>query len=105
MGKLALTLLIAGLLTVGAALYKHSMSDEAFCDQCSAASANSPAPITTVAASVTDAPIPAPADWVDYGPVLEAGPEGGWDFLWGGLTPVGVVKKDGVPNVQHFSRS
>jgi hypothetical protein len=40
--------------------------------------------------------IPKPADWVDYGHTLEAGPEGSWDFQWAGVTPVGVIKKSGT---------
>ena len=39
-------------------------------------------------------PIPPQDDWVDYGPVLETGAEGDWDFFWAGLTPASVVKKD-----------
>jgi hypothetical protein len=41
-------------------------------------------------------PIPTQDDWVDYGPVLETGQEGEWDFFWAGLTPASVVKKDGI---------
>jgi hypothetical protein len=40
--------------------------------------------------------IPEQDDWVDYGPVLEAGQEGEWDFYWAGITPASVVKKDGT---------
>ena len=40
--------------------------------------------------------LPAPEDWVDYGPVLESGEEGEWDFLWAGVSPASVVKKDGT---------
>jgi hypothetical protein len=40
--------------------------------------------------------IPVPNDWVDYGPVLEAGAEGEWDFMFAGITPASVVKKDGT---------
>ena len=38
--------------------------------------------------------IPGPDDWVDYGPILEAGGEGEWDFLWADETPGSIVKKD-----------
>ena len=41
-------------------------------------------------------PIPQPSDWIDYGPVIEAGPEGEWDFHWGGHTPCCIIKKDGI---------
>jgi hypothetical protein len=41
-------------------------------------------------------PIPTQDDWVDYGPVLEAGAEGEWDFFFAGATPASVIKKDGT---------
>jgi hypothetical protein len=41
-----------------------------------------------------DLQIPLQEDWVDYGPVLETGAEGEWDFFWAGATPASVVKKD-----------
>jgi hypothetical protein len=40
--------------------------------------------------------LPGPEDWVDHGPILEAGREGDWDFLFAGITPASLVKKDGV---------
>jgi hypothetical protein len=40
--------------------------------------------------------IPQADDWKDYGPILEAGSEGEWDFLFAGITPASLVKKDGV---------
>jgi hypothetical protein len=43
-----------------------------------------------------DLPIPIQNDWIDFGPVLEAGAEGEWDFFWAGLTPASVIKKDGT---------
>jgi hypothetical protein len=40
--------------------------------------------------------IPAQSDWVDCGPIFNAGAEGEWDYyLWGGFAAT-VVKKDGV---------
>jgi hypothetical protein len=39
-------------------------------------------------------PIPTQNDWMEFGPVLETGAEGEWDFFWAGLTPASVVKKD-----------
>jgi hypothetical protein len=44
----------------------------------------------------SDLPIPTQNDWIDFGPVLEAGAEGEWDFFWAGLTPASVIKKDGT---------
>jgi hypothetical protein len=41
-----------------------------------------------------DLQIPLQEDWVDYGPVLETGQEGEWDFFWAGATPASIVKKD-----------
>jgi hypothetical protein len=46
-----------------------------------------------------DLPIPTQNDWIDFGPVLEAGAEGEWDFFWAGFTPASVIKKD---NVYYF---
>jgi hypothetical protein len=40
--------------------------------------------------------IPEQTDWVDHGPIFEAGGEGEWDYLlYGGFT-VSVLKKDGI---------
>lgn len=40
--------------------------------------------------------IPKVSDWVDYGTILTAGPEGAWDhFLYGGFAAT-AVKKDGI---------
>jgi hypothetical protein len=37
--------------------------------------------------------LPAPGDWIDYGTIFTAGPEGAWDhILWGGFA-ASVVKK------------
>jgi hypothetical protein len=38
--------------------------------------------------------IPKPDDWIDFGRILEAGGEGEWDFLFAGITPASLVKKD-----------
>ncbi len=40
--------------------------------------------------------IPRPEDWIDYGPILESGVEGEWDFNWGDFAPAVIVKKDGL---------
>jgi glycosyltransferase involved in cell wall biosynthesis len=40
--------------------------------------------------------IPGPDDWVDYGPILEKGDEGEWDFSFAGITPASLIKKDGT---------
>ena len=45
---------------------------------------------------LAEIPIPEAADWVDYGPVLEVGAAGEWDFMFAGATPGSVVKKDGL---------
>lgn len=55
-----------------------------------------PAPPQSTSSVPADLPVPAPEAWADYGPVLEAGAEGEWDFLFAGLTPASVVKKDGT---------
>jgi hypothetical protein len=40
--------------------------------------------------------IPAQSDWVDCGPIFNAGAEGEWDYyLWGGFA-ASIVKKDGL---------
>jgi hypothetical protein len=39
--------------------------------------------------------LPGPEDWVDYGPILEAGREGDWDFLLIGLTTVLLKDTEG----------
>ena len=40
--------------------------------------------------------VPAPSDWIDLGPRLDAGEPGQWDrILWGGFTN-SIVEKDGV---------
>jgi hypothetical protein len=44
--------------------------------------------------ALSDIVIPRQEDWVDYGTVLETGAEGEWDFMWAGLTPASVVKRD-----------
>lgn len=51
---------------------------------------------TTTQPPDTAVPLPEPSDWVDYGPVMETGGEGAWDFQWAGLTPASVIKKDGT---------
>lgn len=44
----------------------------------------------------TDIYIPAQAEWVDHGIILEAGAEGEWDYyLWGGFA-FSVIRKDGT---------
>jgi hypothetical protein len=40
--------------------------------------------------------IPAQEDWIDIGPILELGQEGEWDYVLGGHTPAGIIKKDGI---------
>jgi hypothetical protein len=40
--------------------------------------------------------IPKQEDWIDFGPILELGMEGEWDFVLGGHTPAGIIKKDGI---------
>ena len=41
-------------------------------------------------------PIPNQSDWLDCGPIFDAGNEGDWDYyLWGGFAAT-VVKKDGI---------
>jgi hypothetical protein len=40
--------------------------------------------------------VPRQEDWVDYGPILEGGGEGEWDFMFAGDTPASMVKKDGI---------
>ena len=40
--------------------------------------------------------IPDPDDWIDYGPIMEAGAEGEWDFLLAGITPASLIKKDDI---------
>jgi hypothetical protein len=47
-------------------------------------------------AAPADLPVPQMEEWTDYGPILETGAEGEWDFMWAGLTPASVVKRDGV---------
>lgn len=43
-----------------------------------------------------DIPVPQQADWTDYGPVLESGSLGDWDFqLWGAFA-ASAVKRDGT---------
>jgi hypothetical protein len=44
----------------------------------------------------TEIHIPKQEDWIDYGPILELGAEGDWDFVLGGHTPVAIIKKDGT---------
>jgi hypothetical protein len=40
--------------------------------------------------------IPTQADWIDYGIILKAGPQGAWDYyLWGGFA-FSVLKNDGT---------
>jgi hypothetical protein len=44
----------------------------------------------------SDVQIPSQSDWVDYGPIFEAGADGEWDhLLWGGFTNT-AVKRDGA---------
>ena len=56
---------------------------------------------TSTASTETQTPeskirIPAQADWVDYGIILEAGAPGDWDlYLWGGFA-FSALKKDGT---------
>jgi hypothetical protein len=56
---------------------------------------DSPQPAAAID-TASAAAIPSQEDWVDYGPVLETGVEGEWDFYWAGITPASVVKKDGT---------
>lgn len=52
-------------------------------------------PIAPVSADAFT-PIPAQADWTDYGPILTGGALGEWDYLlWGGFAGT-VVKQDGT---------
>ncbi|MHC4476807.1 MAG: hypothetical protein ACYTEL_14265 [Planctomycetota bacterium] len=48
--------------------------------------------------------IPAPSDWVDYGPVLEAGAEGSWDWYWAGATPSSHEKRTWFMYYNDFDR-
>mgnify|MGYP001545084374 FL=1 len=55
------------------------------CSSCSAQEAQGPA------LGAGEIRIPEPVEWVDRGRLLEAGPQGAWDFfLWGGFTVTAV---------------
>jgi hypothetical protein len=47
---------------------------------------------------------PGPDEWVDYGPILEAGSEGDWDFNLAGITAV-ILKKTGGPYYFYYGGS
>jgi hypothetical protein len=45
--------------------------------------------------------VPDPGDWIDYGTIFTAGPEGAWDhILWGGFS-ASVIKKGGQTIVYY----
>jgi hypothetical protein len=94
---MAILLLAASLLAIGGVpFYLHLSQGRPLCLPRLPARGDDP-PQTLPPFSAPDGlPIPTQEEWVDYGPILETGAEGDWDFFFAGLTPASVVKKDGV---------
>jgi hypothetical protein len=79
------------LLTVAAAGLRLGFTGpERLCQNLPRTAKGSDAAPLSAAAEIS---IPKPTDWVDYGPIFEAGAEGAWDFNLNGLASV-VKKKD-----------
>ena len=92
---IALPFLFAGVAIGGMPVYQYLAQGRPLClPQLSRGGQDAPQAAAGFG-SAAQLKLPAQEDWVDYGPVLEAGGEGAWDFMWAGATPASVVQKDG----------
>src|SRR5688572_26365735 len=77
------------LLVAAAGVHLYFTGPEKLCQNLAVTAKGSDVVHVPVAAEI---PIPKATDWVNYGPIFEAGAEGAWDFNLNWLAS--VVKKD-----------
>jgi hypothetical protein len=93
---IALPLVAAGAALAAMPLYQYASEGRPLClPQLPRRGDDPPQPAADIQ-TISNVDIPTQEDWVDYGAVLETGAEGEWDFMWAGLTPASVVKRDGT---------
>jgi hypothetical protein len=91
--KSILSGVILSLVFVGVGLYTYFTKRGVNCESSTQNVSSSASPVVN-STGADDILIPKPTDWVDYGSILEAGPEGSWDFIWTGMAS--IVKKNGT---------
>jgi hypothetical protein len=92
--KFILGTLIFALLLVSMGIYISFNKVDVFCGLKRPFAATASGPLGPASAAMDAISIPKPSDWVDYGTILEAAPEGAWDFQWAGITLGNILKKN-----------
>jgi hypothetical protein len=90
--KSVLGIAVLSLFLGGVGLYAYFTKVGVNCGSFTQNVSSSASPVNSTAEEAV--PIPKPTDWADYGPILEAGPEGSWDFIWTGMAS--IIKKNGT---------